>query len=211
MIGNFIGWLFTVGLLNGLIAALCLFTPLSCHEDKIKKVKYAEIESKHRWRCDANEEYKEWEKKYDASREKYWIMALILILVIVIATASILTYADYMFAKTPWTEENYVTHQIINIADNGEISGSISGSRRYVRGYISENTIYHYYYKNARGGWDLQKVSEKNACLFPTDGEPIAKWYRIHKKFWWNEDTEYRCDIYIPEGTITTEFVIDME
>lgn len=211
MFGNFIGWLFTIGLLNGLIAALCLFIPLSSHEEKVKKAKYAEIEPKHRWRLDAKEEYEQWEKEYDAKRAKYWNAALVLILVIVVATAGVLTYADYMFEQAPWTEENYVTHQIINIADNSEINGAIYGSRRYVRGYIGEDTIYHYYYKNARGGWDLQKVNEENACLFLTDGEPVAKWYRIHKEFWWNEATKYRCDIYIPEGTITTEFVIDME
>ena len=52
MIGNFIGWLFTVGLMNGLIVSLCVFTPLSCYEGKVKKAKYKEIEPKHRWRCD---------------------------------------------------------------------------------------------------------------------------------------------------------------
>ena len=211
MVGTFIGWLFTVGLMLGLIVALFLLLILSSYEEKVKKAKYAEIADKYRWRIDIKNEYEQWEKEYDAKRAKYWNAALAFILIVMVATAGIFTYADYMFEKTPWVEENYVNHKIINIADNSEINGSISGSRRYVKGYISEDTIYHYYYTNARGGWDLQKVSEKNACLFPTDGEPIAKWYRIHKKFWWNEDTKYRCDIYVPEGTITTEFVVDMK
>lgn len=211
MIGNFIGWLFTVGLLNGLIAAMCVFTPLSSHEDKVKKAKYAEIAPKHRWRCDAKEEYEQWEEKYDAKREKYWRAALALVLAIMIGTAGILTYADYMFEKTPWTEENYVTHKIINLADNSEIAGRISGTRRHTSGYIGEITTYQYYYVTTRGSWDLQKANENITEFFPTDGEPCARWYRIHKEFWWNEDTKYRCDIYIPEDAMITDFVIDME
>lgn len=211
MIGNFIGWLFTVGLLNGLIASLCVFTPLSCHEDKVKKAKYKEIEPKHRWRCDVREEYEEWEKQYDAKRGKYWIMAIAFVLIVAIGTASILTYADYMFEQTPWTEENYVTHKIINLADNSEISGRVSGTRRTMNGYVGEIITYQYYYVTARGSWDLQKASEKITEFFPTDGQPCARWYRIHKKFWWNEETKYRCDIYIPEDAMITDFIIDME
>ena len=211
MFGNFIGWLLTIGLVNGLIAAMCLFFPLSSHEEKVKKEKYAEIASRHRWRCDIKEEYEQWEKQYDAKREKYWIIALILVLVIVVGTASIFTYADYMFEQTPWTEENYVTHKIVNLADNNEISGRISGTRRHTSGYIGEITTYQYYYVTARGSWDLQKAGEKTTEFFPTSEEPCAKWYRIHKKFWWNEETKYRCDIYIPEDAMITDFVIDME
>lgn len=211
MIGNFIGWLFTVGLMNGLIVSLCVFTPLSCYEGKVKKAKYKEIEPKHRWRCDIRQEYEQWEEQYDAKREKYWIMAIVFVLIVAIGTAGILTYADYMFEQTPWTEENYVTHKIINLADNSEISGRVSGTRRTMNGYIGEITTYQYYYVTARGSWDLQKTGEKITEFFPTDGEPCARWYRIHKEFWWNEETKYRCDIYIPEDAMITDFVIDME
>lgn len=211
MFANFIGWLLTIGLMNGLIASLCLFAPLSAYESKVKKAKYEELNQKYHWSWDLREAYKAWEEKYDASRTKYWYLVLVLVIIIAFATAGVLTYADYQFEKTPWTEENYVTHQIINLADNNEVSGRISGSRRYMTGSVGEITVYQYYYVTARGSWDLQKAGEKTTEFFPTDGEPCAKWYRIHKKFWWNEETKYRCDIYIPENAMITDFIIDME
>lgn len=211
MIGNFIGWLLTVGLMIGLIVALILLTSLSTYEDKVKKTKYKEFESKHRWWSEARTEFEKWEEQYDRERNKYWCAAIVFILVVAIASAGILTYADYQFEKTPWTETNYVTHKIINIADNSEIAGRISGTRRHASGYIGEITVYQYYYVTARGSWDLQKASEKITEFFPTDGEPCARWYRIEKEFWWNKETKYRCDIYIPEDAMITDFVIDME
>lgn len=115
-----------------------------------------------------------------------------------------------MIDTVEWGEsECYVTHEIINLADNNEINGRIRG--RYVRGYIGEETTYHYYYERYDGGMDLQKANAKNTIIYYTDGEPHADWYRKSRTYWWNTEYEYSCKIYIPEGTMTTEFTIDME
>ena len=115
-----------------------------------------------------------------------------------------------MIYTVEWGEpECYVTHKIINLADNNEINGRFHG--RYVRGYIGEETTYHYYYERYDGGMDLQKANAKNAIIYYTDGEPHADWYRKSRTYWWNTEYEYSCKIYIPEGTMTTEFTIDME
>jgi hypothetical protein len=115
-----------------------------------------------------------------------------------------------MIDTVEWGEpECYVTHEIINLADNNEINGRIHG--RYVRGYIGEETTYHYYYERYDGGMDLQKANAKNTIIYYTDDEPHADWYRKSRTYWWNTEYEYSCKIYIPEGTMTTEFTIDME
>ena len=115
-----------------------------------------------------------------------------------------------MIDTVEWGEpECYVTHEIINLADNNEINGRIRG--RYVRGYIGEETTYHYYYERSDGGMDLQKANAKNTIIYYTDGEPYAEWYRKSRTYWWHTKYEYSCKIYIPEGTMTTEFTIDME
>lgn len=115
-----------------------------------------------------------------------------------------------MIDTVEWGEpECYVTHEIINLADNNEINGRFHG--RYVRGYIGEETMYHYYYERSDGGMDLQKASAKNTIIYYTDGEPHADWYRKSRTYWWHTEYEYSCKIYIPEGTMTTEFTIDME
>ena len=111
-----------------------------------------------------------------------------------------------------WGESvNYVTHEIINLADNNQIEGTIHGGRHYIRGYIGETTTYHYYYQQRDGGMKLQKASEDNTTIYFTNGNPRAEWYRQTKSFWWKSETRYFCRIYIPEGSMTTEFTIDMK
>ena len=58
---------------------------------------------------------------------------------------------------------------------------------------------------------ELQKANAKNTIIYYTDGEPHADWYRKSRTYWWHTEYEYSCKIYIPEGTMTTEFTIDME
>lgn len=115
-----------------------------------------------------------------------------------------------MIEEMEWGEPvKYVSHEIINLADNNEIEGKISG--RYVHGYIGEKTTYHYYYKTYDGGMDLQKAGADTTKIYFTDGTPHADWYKSERTYWWNTETKYYCKIYIPEGSMTTEFTIDME
>ena len=115
-----------------------------------------------------------------------------------------------MIEEAEWGEPvKYVSHEMINLADNNEIEGKFSG--RYVRGYIGEKTTYHYYFKTHDGGMELQKASSDNTKIYFTDEKPHADWYKSERTYWWNTETKYYCKIYIPEGSMTTEFAIDME
>ena len=115
-----------------------------------------------------------------------------------------------MIEEVEWGEPvKYVSHEMVNLADNNEIEGKFSG--RYVRGYIGEKTTYHYYFKTYDGGMELQKASSDNTKIYFTDEKPHADWYKSERTYWWNTETQYFCKIYIPEGSMTTEFVIDMK
>ena len=115
-----------------------------------------------------------------------------------------------MIDTVEWGEPvKYVSHEIINLADNNEIEGKFTG--RYVRGYIGEKTTYHYYFKTYDGGMELQKAGSDNTKIYFTDEKPHADWYKSERTYWKHTETKYSCKIYIPEGTLTTEFTIDME
>ena len=115
-----------------------------------------------------------------------------------------------MIEEMEWGEPvKYVSHEMVNLADNNEIEGKFSG--RYVHGYIGEKTTYHYYYKTYDGGMELQKAGADTTKIYFTDVTPHADWYKSERTYWWNTETKYSCKIYIPEGTMTTEFTIDME
>ena len=139
-------------------------------------------------------------------------IVLIVTILVVLGLGVYWGFPEEAIDTAEWSEPyNYITHQIVNLSDNNEINGRISGSRHYVRGYIGEETIYHYYYQQYDGGFKLQKASEKNTAIYFTDGEPRAEWYSQTRTFWWKNETKYFCKIYIPEGSMTTEFEIDME
>lgn len=136
-------------------------------------------------------------------------IVLIITIIAVLGFGIYRGFPEIAIETAKWEEPyNYTTHTIMNLADNNEIEGHIRG--RYVRGYIGETTTYHYYYPQYDGGMKLQKVNEKNATIYFTDSEPRAEWYSQTRTFWWKSETRYFCKIYIPEGTMTTEFEIDM-
>lgn len=142
--------------------------------------------------------------------EKAFSCIVNIVVVISIIIGIYLGIPTTMIETAEWGPyENYVTHEIVNLTDNNEIEGRVRG--RYVHGYIGEKTTYHYYFKRYDGGMELQKANEDNATIYFTDGEPRAEWYRRTRTFWYHNDTEYMCKIYIPEGSMTTEFEIDME
>ena len=137
-----------------------------------------------------------------------WVNTIVITIALCVGMYSGIPTA--MIDTVEWSEpECYVTHEIVNLADNNEVQGCVRG--RYVRGYIGEETMYHYYYERSDGGMDLQKVNAKNAIIYYTDDEPHVDWYRQERTYWWYTKYQYSCKIYIPEGSMTTEFTIDME
>ena len=145
----------------------------------------------------------------------YIILFIIVLIATILGILGLGVYCGFpevALETAEWSEPyNYITHQIVNFSDNNEINGYIRGNRYYVRGYIGEETIYHYYYQQYDSGFKLQKASEKNTTIYFTDGEPRAEWYSQTRTFWWKSETKYFCKIYIPEGSMMTEFKIDME
>lgn len=116
-----------------------------------------------------------------------------------------------MIDKQEWSEPTcYVSHEIVNLSDRNEVKGEVRGGYSYVRGYIGEETTYHYYYTRPDGGFDLQKVSGKNVVIYYTDGKPRADWYVQTRSYWGIHDEKYSVRIYIPDGSLSTEYVIDM-
>ena len=139
-------------------------------------------------------------------------IVLIATILVVLCLGIYCGFPEMAIKAAEWNEPyNYTTHQIVNLSDNSEINGRINGTRYYVRGYIGEETIYHYYYQQDDGGLKLQKVSENDATIYFTDGEPRVEWYSQVRTFWRVSETKYFCKIYIPEGSMTTKFEIDME
>lgn len=137
------------------------------------------------------------------------LMWLVLGLVLCIGSLALAVYPQYAIENEPWEHNNYLTHYIVNLADNDEIKGEFSG--RYVRGYVGETTTYHYYYKTSDGGMKLQKAPASISTIYETDDTPRAEWFKKTRSFWWFTEEKAYCKIYIPNGSVSVEYVIDMQ
>ena len=103
------------------------------------------------------------------------------------------------------------TTQIYALTDDLGITGS---SSYYIRTRIEDVDYIKYICFGPNGGKIISKVPANNSEFFETD-----QLYRVEtcvilssRKFWFvvDEKVENEYRFYVPEGTITNEFVVDM-
>ena len=109
--------------------------------------------------------------------------------------------SDWVVSETPCSVE-----KIISLDDN-----NLTNGRFYMRrGYIEENLYYQYMVKLNNGGFVANKVNSANATLFYTEDNYRVEWYTKTKSWlYWEMEKTYN-KIYIPEGSITDDFSIDL-
>lgn len=112
-------------------------------------------------------------------------------------------------AFSSWEDSNrpYFTESIIALNDNYITSG-----RFYLRsGYINEDLYYQYLVKQSGGGYVTDKVKASNATLYYTDWNYRVEWYTRSKKWLYFEYKETFVKIYIPEGSISDNYSVDLK
>ena len=110
--------------------------------------------------------------------------------------------------KQPWivSDEPYAVESIISLNDNNMTNG-----RYYMRrGYIESDLYYQYIVDLGNGGYKANKVRSDNATLYFTDNDYRVEWHTKTKKwlYFTQEDTIHK--IYIPEGSITDDYSVDL-
>lgn len=113
----------------------------------------------------------------------------------------------YKCDKLPWivADEPYAVESIVSLGDNNMANG-----RYYMRrGYI-ESDLYYQYMVDVGDGFKANKVRSNNATLYYADGNYRVEWYTRTKKwlYFTQEGTIHK--IYIPEGSITDEYSVDL-
>lgn len=122
-------------------------------------------------------------------------------------------YASAKCSDQPWQREDpYVVHTVMALADGNEVNGRFSRRRYCMSGYINEKYTYVYGYRTAGGGMKIQKAGEDTTVVyFRDDTSPCAKWYEETKTFWWEKQTRYTCDIYVPTDSLQAGITIDLQ
>lgn len=113
------------------------------------------------------------------------------------------------YNKTDWKVEDqpYATEQIVSLNDNNMVHGRI-----YVRrGYINEDLYYQYMVKLNNGGFKANKVRSSGTTLYYDNDNCRVEWYKMHKKYLYLSEEKTCWKIYVPEGSISDDYAIDLQ
>lgn len=109
--------------------------------------------------------------------------------------------SEWIINKVP-----YATEKIVALNDNNLTSG-----RFYLRrGYFSEDLYYQYMVDVGNGGFKANKVKSDNAILYYDTENYRVEWYKKTKSWLYFEVEQIYHEIYIPEGSIATDYSIDL-
>jgi hypothetical protein len=101
--------------------------------------------------------------------------------------------------------------KIIALKDNQNVSGSF-----YIMGGYVDEDLYYYYATETEFGYKTEKVKADNAYIKYTDGEThiekyVGEFANDSANFWGFPMCDNRYIIYCPDGTVTNEFIVDLE
>lgn len=121
----------------------------------------------------------------------------------------LLPVGSYKCEKAAWNYSDvpYSTEHITSLNDSNMVNGKF-----YLRhGYIEENLYYQYMVKLNKGGFIANKVKADNAMLYYSDDNFRVEWYAKERHWLWFQQKETYNKIYIPEGSISEEYSIDLK
>ena len=133
---------------------------------------------------------------------------LIISLLITIMSMVFFIFGCYKCEKSTWNypDKPYSTEYIASLNDSNMVRG-----RFYLRrGYIEENLYYQYMVK-LNGGFVTNKVKSNNATLYYSNDNFRVEWYEKERHWLWFQRKETYNKIYIPDGSISEEYSIDLE
>lgn len=110
--------------------------------------------------------------------------------------------------KQPWNySKPYATEKIVSLSDSNQINGHF----HVRRGYIGEKLYYQYMVDLKSGGYKANKVGADNTTLFYDNKNCRVEWYEKERHWLYFSETEKYQKIYIPEGSITDDYMIDLQ
>lgn len=110
--------------------------------------------------------------------------------------------------KQPWNySEQYATEKIVSLSDSNQLNDHF----HVRRGYIGEKLYYQYMVDLGSGGYKANKVGADNTTLFYDNNNCRVEWYEKERHWLYFSETEKYQKIYIPEGSITDDYMIDLQ
>lgn len=132
---------------------------------------------------------------------------VISVTVLYILLISFFIIGEKQVDKQPWNHETYATEHIIALQDNNQMNGRFYSRR----GYIGEHLYYQYMVDIGNGGYKANKVKADTTTLYYDDNNCRVEWCKKERHWLYFSETEKYQKIYVPEGSITDDYVIDLQ
>ena len=132
-----------------------------------------------------------------------WLFSFLIVL-------GVSTMTTYCVADENKSYEIESSHNIVALKDNPDVTGSF-----FLFSGYEEEELYYYYAEETELGIKTKKVNADDVYII-YDNEPrIEEYYAKKFKHWWHYiyafPSDYYYKIYVPDGTVTTDFEIDLE
>ena len=132
----------------------------------------------------------------------------IIVFIITMVLAVSLLFGFYKCDNSHWeySNEPYKTERIAALNDNNLMHG-----RFYLRsGYIDEDLYYQYIIKSG-SGFNTSRVKASDATLYYDADNYRVEWYKAEKGWLYFRESKSYAKIYIPEGSISNDYTVDLE
>ena len=88
----------------------------------------------------------------------------------------------------------------------------MTNGKFYVRrGYINEDLWYQYMVDVGGGGYVANKVPSNGTTVYFDNENPRCEWYEVSQEWWIFKQWGTRWKLYVPEGTIGSDYSIDLQ
>ena len=154
--------------------------------------------------CICCDTWNDWVEKILLSILTVLVSFLITLIMLIVSSAIVTGCAEINYNVVSDTK-------IIALKDNQNISGNF-----YIMGgYVNEN-LYYYYATETEFGYKTEKVRADNTYIKYTDGEThieryVGEFANDSANIWGFPMCNDRYIIYCPDGTVTNEFIVDLE
>lgn len=128
---------------------------------------------------------------------------------IFVISALFLIFGYVHIDNKEWTypEKPNATEHILSLNDNNLVQG-----KTYIhQGYIKEDLYYQYIVDVGKGGYKANKVPAKDTTLYYSKNNFRVEWYKKRKSWLWFEQEAPYYKIYIPNGSIETDYSVDLK
>lgn len=128
------------------------------------------------------------------------VLAILLLIFYMVGSVKC-SKAGWVYSDNPYSVET-----IVGLNDNNLING-----RFYMRrGYIKETLYYQYMVRLSNGGFVANRIDSASATIFYDTSNYRVEWYKKTRGWLYFKEEAIYHKVYIPEGSITDDYSIDL-